>query len=176
MCIIIVFTLLLLLAPARDQAEPQRYFHLQGWSRLESCDLALEEISHLHCLFPASRTTKIHKKNPCFCWIASPWVSPLKGLTPPPPPPLRTVSAAIKRGVRGNKMGGPPEVRGELPAWQTDGGEWSALEGWDRSEGWTCFGAVTVWDMDEAQHRRDKGCYNNDGVFLIAFFFLCVLF
>lgn len=30
---------------------------------------------------------------------------------------------------------------------------------------------MTVWDMDEAQHRRDKGCYNNDGVFLIAFFF-----
>lgn len=54
MCIIIVLTLLLLLPPARDQGEPQRFVHLQGWSRLESCELALEEISNLHCLFVSS--------------------------------------------------------------------------------------------------------------------------
>lgn len=29
--------------------------------------------------------------------------------------------------------------------------------------------------MDEAQHRCDKGCYNNDGVFLIAFFWVSVI-
>lgn len=44
MCIIIVLTLLLLQPPLRGQGEPERFFHLQGWSWLELRELAFDMI------------------------------------------------------------------------------------------------------------------------------------